>query len=230
MKTFQFLLLFFLIHINFVYGQDIIYKKNGEKIVAKVLELNMSEVKYKTLDNLDGPIYVVLKKDVSVITYSNGTFDVIEDDKQASEKFEMNFPYSVSVHMLDFMFGRLTLSYEMINCKRRGDLGFSFPVSIAFNRNTYLMSGMDINFYPVRQKKTSYFIGPKIRGGYDDGNNFLSGGSGTFLTILANNGIVFNLENNARVTISAGVGFLRFFNQQDVKPWGSVNINFGFRF
>jgi len=54
--------------------------KTGEDINAKVLEVTTSEIKYKKTDMPDGPIYSILKSDVLIIRYNNGTKDLF--DKQ----------------------------------------------------------------------------------------------------------------------------------------------------
>lgn len=53
-------------------GQDIIVKKNGDEIKSKVLEVTISEVKFKNVDNPDGPIYTLSKSDIFMIKYENG--------------------------------------------------------------------------------------------------------------------------------------------------------------
>ena len=58
-------------------AQDLIYLNNGSKLQAIIQEVNVKEIKYKNLNNPDGPIYVVAKTDVLLIEYKNGTFDVI---------------------------------------------------------------------------------------------------------------------------------------------------------
>lgn len=40
-----------------VYSQDTIVKKDNSKIIAKIIEVNPTEIKYKQPDNLDGLIY-----------------------------------------------------------------------------------------------------------------------------------------------------------------------------
>lgn len=55
--------------------------RNNGKLIAKVLEISSTEVKYKRFDNLDGPNYVINKTEVSSITYSNGLKDVFEATK-----------------------------------------------------------------------------------------------------------------------------------------------------
>ena len=64
---------------NTSYSQDSIYLKNGSVLPSKVFELTTTEIKYKRFENLEGPIYTILKKDVSSIKYKNGTQEVITD-------------------------------------------------------------------------------------------------------------------------------------------------------
>lgn len=58
------------------FSQDVITKKSGEDVQAKVLEVGLSEVKYKNFDNQNGPILTILKTDVLMIRYENGTKDI----------------------------------------------------------------------------------------------------------------------------------------------------------
>ena len=56
-------------------AQDIILKKNGEELKAKVVELTSTDIKYKAEDNPDGPLYNLPKAEVFKIKYSNGKSD-----------------------------------------------------------------------------------------------------------------------------------------------------------
>ena len=47
-----------------IYSQDIITKKDGTDIKAKVSEISDSEVKYKKYENPDGPTYSLLKSEI----------------------------------------------------------------------------------------------------------------------------------------------------------------------
>lgn len=58
-------------------GCDSIFFKNGDIILARVQEINPGEIKYKNCNNTDGPLYVVEKKSILRITYSNGTVETI---------------------------------------------------------------------------------------------------------------------------------------------------------
>ncbi len=71
-----FLIITLVISINYCYSQDSIVLATNEIIISKVIEVSTLEIKYKRLDNLNGPIYSVLKSEVLKIRYENGTFDV----------------------------------------------------------------------------------------------------------------------------------------------------------
>lgn len=62
-------------------AQDIITKKNGDDIQAKVMEITLNELKYKNFNNLDGPIISILKSDVILVRYQNGSKDVFAEEK-----------------------------------------------------------------------------------------------------------------------------------------------------
>ncbi len=75
---------FSLIFIANTDGQDIITKKNGDDIQAKVIEITLTELKYKNFNNLEGPLISILKSDVIFVKYENGTKDIFADEKPLS--------------------------------------------------------------------------------------------------------------------------------------------------
>jgi hypothetical protein len=64
-------------------AQDIILKRNGEEVPAKVTDVSKTEVKYKKFSNLDGPAYVMLVSDIFMIKYENGDKDVFDIEEEA---------------------------------------------------------------------------------------------------------------------------------------------------
>jgi len=54
---------------SLISGQDVITKRDGTELKAKVVEIGVNEIKYKNFDNLDGPNYVCLKSDVFMIKF-----------------------------------------------------------------------------------------------------------------------------------------------------------------
>jgi hypothetical protein len=77
MKRFSLLIIttFFCIYSN---AQDTIVKLNGDKILAKVIEVSQTEIKYKKFDFQDGPTYLEIKSNIRLIIYSDGTKIEIE--------------------------------------------------------------------------------------------------------------------------------------------------------
>lgn len=65
------------------FSQDILTYKNGSEVKVKVTEVTQLEVKFKRYDNVDGPLYTVLKSDVLMIQYENGTQDRFSSQKDA---------------------------------------------------------------------------------------------------------------------------------------------------
>lgn len=68
------------------FSQDNIIKKNGDEIKAKILEIGISEIKYKKFENQAGPSYTILKSDVFMIKYENGTKDVFSEEPKTEDK------------------------------------------------------------------------------------------------------------------------------------------------
>ena len=60
---------------NMIKAQDTLSMRSGENMLVKVIEVGTSEVKYRKLDNLNGPIFSILKSDLLTIKYENGTKD-----------------------------------------------------------------------------------------------------------------------------------------------------------
>lgn len=84
MKKILFLLL---CSVSFVAtAQDMITTKKGEDIQAKVLEITINEIKYKRNDNPNSPIYTILKSDVLMIRYENGSKDIFTEEEKVTKK------------------------------------------------------------------------------------------------------------------------------------------------
>lgn len=77
---------------NLTLAQDLITKKSGEDVKAKVIEVTTTEIKYKKAENVNGPLFTILKSDVLLLRYENGTKDVFNDvvvsDKEKNQNIE----------------------------------------------------------------------------------------------------------------------------------------------
>ncbi len=69
------LVLLFLCSAIFINAQDTIKFINGNVVAAKILEINPSTIKYKPLNNINGPDYIDDKTRISFIKYANGMVD-----------------------------------------------------------------------------------------------------------------------------------------------------------
>ena len=71
------ILILFAFFSTVVSAQDTLYKRNTtEVIVAKVIEINTTEIKYKRFDMLDGPMFIVDKNQIAKIKYAFGSTEV----------------------------------------------------------------------------------------------------------------------------------------------------------
>ncbi len=77
-------------------AQDTIVKINGDKIIAKVLEISTTEVKYKKYDILDGPTYIDFKSNVQMIIYANGEKDIFKKETTISNNQQSTDYYTKS--------------------------------------------------------------------------------------------------------------------------------------
>lgn len=65
-----------------IFSQDIITKKTGEEISAKITDVTHTEIKYKKSDNSEGPSFSILKSEVLMIKYANGTKEIFKEEIQ----------------------------------------------------------------------------------------------------------------------------------------------------
>ena len=76
MKRILFLAAFMLLSMA-ASAQDIIVKKNGEEIRAKVEEVGERSIRYRKFTNLTGPVYSISRSEVFVIRYESGAKAII---------------------------------------------------------------------------------------------------------------------------------------------------------
>ena len=70
-----------------VFAQDIIVTNKAQKIDAEILEVSTSEVRYKELDNLNGPTFMLRADEINCIIYANGKV-VLYSQSQESNSVE----------------------------------------------------------------------------------------------------------------------------------------------
>ena len=68
-----------------LFAQDIITKKDGTDIQAKVTEVSNSQIVFKKFSNLDGPSYKMDVADILMITYENGEREMFNVETAKSD-------------------------------------------------------------------------------------------------------------------------------------------------
>lgn len=73
-------------------AQDVIVRRNGDEIQARVLAVSDSGIDYKKWSNQDGPTYTLSRDDVFMIKYINGDKDVFGDESRPVVQKETSSP------------------------------------------------------------------------------------------------------------------------------------------
>ena len=92
-----FLLIILALSSSMIKAQDTLTMKSGENIIVKIIEVGSTEVKYKKVTNLNGPMYSTLKSDLMLIRYENGSkddFSSINIESPKSDEYQYNQGYN----------------------------------------------------------------------------------------------------------------------------------------
>ena len=71
---------------SIAFAQDIIVTKDAKKIEATILEVSKSEIKYKEVDNPNGPTFILETEEISSIIYSSGKVVVYNQNAEDNAK------------------------------------------------------------------------------------------------------------------------------------------------
>jgi len=113
-------------------AQDSIFTKWNGVVIGKVSEVSIGLVKYKSMDNLNGPDYVIRKKDVEKIRFENGTmlnlvnekFNKGKNEEQRIEKQKSTLDYSgTGIETTDYK--TKAFKYDLMSLAF-GDLDFAY--------------------------------------------------------------------------------------------------------
>ena len=95
-KTFLFIAAL-CVSVSSTFAQDIITLKNGEDIQALVQEIGEVDIKYKKIDNPNGPNYTLKKSEILIIRYVNGSKDIFSEEEKSVEKKDFSISDSLSL-------------------------------------------------------------------------------------------------------------------------------------
>jgi hypothetical protein len=238
------------------YAQDFIYRINGDKISAKVLEIDKAYISYKKFDNQDGPTYKMVRKEIVRIEYKNGTVENFVEEKPLLIGYSTGFGRNlVNFDFVSLLFSEVGISYEHIFGS--GIVGLKIPVICGFNHSNYnswmvynnFISGIDLNLYPTGQGRVRYFVGPGFRVGsvsvttyspfsYDSNGYYVEPVPKTInsgmTAFQVNNGVLFQPTINFNISLVLGIGLRKIYgyNQYDSfgPNYGTFNANVAYRF
>jgi hypothetical protein len=152
MRKLIFFLLSILLFNASLKAQDKIYRKNGEVLKVKILEVSSSEIRYKLFGDDEGPIYVLEKDRIKKIEYHNGHVEKPTIDLKDPEQYADQLKKAIKVNFLSPLFGYTQLSFE----KSTG-VGKSYELTMAVigaGKNQTL----DFYTYPQADKKDQFGI------------------------------------------------------------------------
>ena len=103
---------FLLAIVNTIEAQDKIYRKNGQIIKTKVLEIGVDEVKYKPFENPEGPLYVLPQNKISKIVFENGKTEKFAPDLKDPEQYEGQLRKAIKIDFLGPLLGYTQITFE----------------------------------------------------------------------------------------------------------------------
>lgn len=97
----------------FLSAQDIIVKKSGKEIRAKVIELGTAEVKYHLFDQPDSPIYAEEKENIQKIVFQDGHTEIYGAARMdEASAFEGQKKAAIKISFLGQLLGYTNILYE----------------------------------------------------------------------------------------------------------------------
>ena len=175
MKKFGFSLIVFFFSVLNSRAQDILTNYKGDTLSVKVMEVNESVIKYKKINFLDGPMFVIQKEEIFMIQYFNGNIEYPNQAANAKaekqiEEHELKIEhrgnrfyqdgYLLSRKGLEEIIGASGNNRAMMELKlakmtdRRKKImiitGFPFAIIGAVNIiwTSYLLGNFRMNLYP----------------------------------------------------------------------------------
>ncbi len=94
------------------FSQDKIYRKGGETLKVKVIEIGVDEIKYKLFDEQDGPIYAIEKDRILKIVYQSGRTEVYQNNIKDPELYAGQPTRGIKIDFLSPLLGHTEISFE----------------------------------------------------------------------------------------------------------------------
>ncbi len=196
-------------------GQDKIFLKSGDKIEAKIIEVNIDNIKYKNFSNQNGPVFTMLKKDIHMVEYENGESDIFKEEIEGFRRHRIN------VDALAYTYnGPTYISYERLN--ESGKIGYEIPINVHMIEGEAigLTTGLNIKYY-VSGSAKGFYVGPSLAlGVYDSVFSVIPG---------AKLGYQFQLSKLFGLSLGGTVGYVLPI-ESNYQGEIAYSINFGINF
>jgi len=149
-------------------AQDVITLKDGTDIHAFVQDIGEIEVKYKKIENPNGPNYTLKKSEILLIRYENGSKDIFAEEEKPVEKKEIITsepvkPKSTNSNKTELLPAKSQSRRDVIVRLNRGfgKRGIQAEIfkedNFAIGYKTYTKSGLPY-YGAIRKKKVAYIL------------------------------------------------------------------------
>ena len=148
-KTF-FLSILLSLFVTTINAQDMLIKKDGEVIKAKILEVGTTEIKYKLFDSPDGPTLTINKREVRTmkIHSENGKNDkvmnITDDPMSVGNNAIVDKTSSFKFHFFSPLTHKLAFSYEWMVRP-----GFNWEAGVGFVGAGVGLFDQVVNLHPI---------------------------------------------------------------------------------
>ncbi|MDR0313765.1 MAG: hypothetical protein LBI14_09205 [Treponema sp.] len=241
-----------------VVAQDVIVLRDGNFFHGKVYEISPTEIRYKRIDNLDGPMIVIPAANVLYISYENGTTELIDAAPIAAARktiFAAMDPgklyFSLSADPSGFLMYGPLIQAEFTKNHFNAQVSISFPSIGLLEKSKGFAMGIEVSINYMWYTK----IGPIYLGGlfgisrhkfnipglvpissylgdtwYTDGVWEYTRNNywGANFTIAANLGYKFIFSSGLYINLGASLGAKISFSLRNDRSNGIEDIKAGF--
>jgi len=164
MKKLGFIFLFMALLFTGYSQSDTLYLKGNKKIPCKITEIGEAEIKYKTPDNLDGPVYVVSLSKVYKYTLAIGTSVLVTPDELSVENQHteiLNSRSVIKIHPFSFVNNQISVAYEQVI-----KMGTNLDVELGYINNGIMPGTAGSNFYTSSGKTAplnGFYLKPGVK-------------------------------------------------------------------
>lgn len=146
-----FILLFMLSLSAAAQAQDKIYKKGGEVVEVKIVEVGTDEIKYRVFGDQTGPMYSLDKDRIIKVIYENGRIETYQSNLKDPKLYEDQAKDAIKINFLAPLLGYTQFNYEhnlrpgrgyelslgIIGLGKRQDIGSFYDSATSRTTTTY---------------------------------------------------------------------------------------------